>query len=76
MCVCGTVCSWFGRLCVYVFVWDSLKWFWGTECVFVWDSFECVWGSECVCVFVGSLVWVWGNVCLLCVGEFGVGLVE
>jgi len=41
-------------------VWDSLVWFVGVSLCCVWDSLELVCGSECV----------------LCVGQFGLGLWE
>jgi len=36
-------------------------------CGFVGVSVYCVWDS---------LVWVWGSECMLCVGQFGMGLWE
>jgi len=32
--------------------------------------------AHCVCCVWDSLVWVWGSECVLCVGQFGVGLWE
>ena len=42
------------------------------ECGTVWCGF----GGVSVCCVWDSLVWVWGSECVLCVGQFGVGLGE
>ena len=39
-------------------------------CGAVWCGF----GGVSVCCVWDSLVWVWGSECVLCVGQFGVGL--
>ena len=39
-------------------------------CGTVWCGF----GGGRVCCVWESLVWVWGSECLLCAGQFGVGL--
>ena len=81
-------CLYIGIVCVCC-VWDSLVWVWGSECaaggfvVFVY--------RHCVCAVCGT-VWsgfggvsvqqvaLWclyiGFVCVLCLGQFGVGLGE
>jgi len=36
----------------------------------------CEFGVVSLCCVWDSLLWVWGSECLLCVGEFGAGLVD
>jgi len=63
---------WGVSVCV---VWESLFWVCG-ECVFL----LCVGGigvgfrRVSVCCARESLMWVYGSECVLCVGEFGLGL--
>jgi hypothetical protein len=70
--VCGTVWIGFGGVSVCC-VWDSLDWVWGVSVCCVWYSLEWVWEVSVCCVW-DSLDWVWGSKCVLCVGQFGLGL--
>ena len=73
-------------LCVGHFrvgLWDRVCAVCGTVwCRFVGGSLRCVWYSlvcfegESLCCVWDTLLWVFGRVCVLCVGQFGVGLWE
>jgi len=79
-------CLYIGIVCVCV--WDSLVCVWGGECaaggfvVFVYRHYValcgtvwCGFGGVCVQQVVLWYLYI-GIVCVLCVGEFGVGLRE
>jgi len=57
-------------------VWDSFVWVCGERvfavCGTVWSGF----GGVSVCCVWDSLLFVCGRECVLCVGQFGVGLWE
>ena len=62
------------RVCVCC-VWERLRWVWGMRVCCVWERLGRFWGIEFCCVW-DSLVWDCGSECVLCVGQFGVGLWE
>ena len=88
--MCRTLCfGFYGSecvLCVGQFVvglWKRVCSVCGTGwCGFVGANVYCVWEGlvlfvgETVCCVWDSWVWVCVSVCVLCVGEFGVGLAE
>ena len=53
-------------------VWSGFGEWVRAVCGTVWSEFEGV----SVCCVSECLEWVWGNEIVLCVGQFGVGLVE